>query len=336
MVSLLRYDAARTALAEARRIDEVKDIRDKAIAVKAYARQAGDEALIRLAAEIKLWAERRAGALLAEMKKHQGGNPNLSSRREGLRPTLKALGITYNQSSAWQRVAEIPEQDFVRHLANADLAGLTLRTLLGALLVRERQRHNQRHQSPDAATIALTRLDDLIDSGLKFGTIYVDPPWLYDNQGTRAATRNHYNGLTVEQIAALPVMMLAAHDAHLHLWTTNAFLFACPKIFDAWGFEFRSSFVWVKKQMGIGNYWRNSHELLLTAVRGDAKSFAVSNLQSWILTGRGPHSAKPDQVRSMLEQASPAPRLELFGRREVKGWTVWGDQVAAADLFTEQ
>lgn len=170
-------------------------------------------------------------------------------------------------------------------------------------------------------------LDRLVTRGKKFGTIYADPPWQYDNQGTRAATGNHYSGMTVDELCALPVKELAADDAHLHLWTTNAFLFECPRIFEAWGFEYRSAFVWVKPQMGIGNYWRNSHEYLLTAIRGDAKRFNDHSLKSWVECDRSAHSAKPEHVRHMLERASPGPYLEMFGRLPAPRWTVWGNQI---------
>lgn len=171
-----------------------------------------------------------------------------------------------------------------------------------------------------------------LSAGEKFGCIYADPPWGYSNQATRASTDNHYPTMSVDEIAALPVGELAAERSHLHLWTTNAFLFECPRIFAAWGFEFKSAFIWNKPQMGIGNYWRNSHEYLLLAVRGGLTA-ADRGLKSWGVFDRTEHSAKPEKVRVDVEKLSPGPYLELFGRKPVPGWTVWGNQIRKESLF---
>lgn len=164
-------------------------------------------------------------------------------------------------------------------------------------------------------------------SGEKFGCIYADPPWKYGNQGTRAATNQHYDTMSMAELAAMPVGELAADDSHLHLWTTNAFLFDAHYLLEAWGFEYRSVFVWVKPKMGIGNYWRVSHEFLLLGIRGNAKRFNNRSLKSWGEFERGKHSAKPEHVRGFIESASPGPYLEMFGRNPIAGWTVMGNQI---------
>jgi N6-adenosine-specific RNA methylase IME4 len=222
-------------------------------------------------------------------------------------------------------VAALPPSQADALLDEAEVEGWTRKEMRLAV-----NRIKNEARLPAAAPVAGRKVfdfDALVRNGEKFGCIYADPPWLYDNQGTRASTGNHYGGMTVDELCALPVREIAADDAHLHLWTTNGFLFECPRIFAAWGFEFRSSFVWVKSQMGIGNYWRNSHEFLLTAIRGDAKRFSDKSLKSWLECDRGVHSAKPEQVRHFIEKASPGPYLEMFARSGSPNWTVWGNQI---------
>lgn len=120
--ALARYDRARRALAEAHSVDEVKSIRSKAVAIQAYARQAGDYGMQNMAAEIRLRAERRAGELLREMEKNPGGQPahkgptGLPKAPVG-RPTLKELRISKKQSSTWQSLAAAPEGEFTCAIA---------------------------------------------------------------------------------------------------------------------------------------------------------------------------------------------------------------------------
>lgn len=170
-------------------------------------------------------------------------------------------------------------------------------------------------------------VDDLF-CGKSFTTIYADPPWQYGNQSTRASTDNHYSTMTIEDICELPVSQIVEDKAVLFLWTTNGFLEdALTRVIPSWGFTFKSSIVWVKPQMGIGNYVRNAHEFLLIANRGGMIPNGKSQI-SWHQADRTKHSEKPDAFRHIIEKMVPqGERLEMFARNAFPGWTSWGNQV---------
>jgi N6-adenosine-specific RNA methylase IME4 len=305
-------------------VQEAISVSDVAEAARIYARRVGMSVpLINRATEIKLKAERKAGEILAGMDKAKNRHSTVDS--------LSSLGITGKQSSRWQRAALVPEDKFVNYVQSANQSGREI-TSSGLLKLANAEAPKNGAKSAHGETGICTDLSELVQKGEKFGTIYADPPWRYQNQGTRASTGNHYAGdMSVDEICAMPIAELSAEKCHLHLWTTNAFLFECPKIFKAWGFEFKSSFVWVKPQMGIGNYWRNSHEIMLLAVKGGQTALSRAEM-SWLECKRGQHSAKPDAVRHSIERLSPGPFLELFGRKKVEGWTVFGNQIVE-ELF---
>lgn len=115
---LVRYEEMCRAIDAAYKVDEVKDIHDRAAAIAAYARQAKNFELERRACEIRLRAERKGGQLLKQMEKQQGARGNPGGRgakvvaSRGTTPQLKDLGITRDQSSNWQKLADIPEEGF--------------------------------------------------------------------------------------------------------------------------------------------------------------------------------------------------------------------------------
>lgn len=303
----------------------VKDIRDRAEAIRQYMRQQKSSHVAQnAAAELKIRAERRLGELLADTVR-RGGDRKSNYHRGSLIGKLPE-GVSYNQSSRYQQIASVPAETFEEHVEKTKTSSREL-TSAGVLRLAKIQKAKSTDEcTPQSPPCTVADLYALIDSGKTFGTIYADPPWQYSNQGTRAATDNHYQTLTVQELCQLPISNLAASPGHLHLWTTNGFLQESFQVLESWGFEYKSLFVWVKPQMGIGNYWRVSHELLLLGVRGNAP-FVDKSHKSWLQADRTRHSEKPKEIRQLIEKVSPGPKLELFGRHPVDGWIVWGDQI---------
>jgi N6-adenosine-specific RNA methylase IME4 len=155
-----------------------------------------------------------------------------------------------------------------------------------------------------AGTVDSPRVVSTRGSGMKFTTVYADPPWRYSNTAARGAAENHYRTMSVEEICNEPVKELVTEHAHLHLWTTNAFLFDALEVIRAWGFQYKSCLIWVKPQLGMGNYWRVSHEYLLLGVRGNLP-FNDRKIRSWQLARRTIHSRKPFLFRGLIEQGQP-------------------------------
>lgn len=181
MATLIKYEAARRALAEARRIDEAKDIRDKAVAMQVYAMQAKDRELIDMATDIKLRAERRAGELLAAMPKNKGTQGAAAGRDssggrvirppEDNTPKLSDLGISKDESSRWQKLAAMPDEKFEEELTG--LKGAMRAKTEGGKPRRTGPKPEQRKVSPNVEMrIAARILDDGVSydkAAIEFG-----------------------------------------------------------------------------------------------------------------------------------------------------------------------
>ena len=124
-ISMVKYDAMCTAIEAARQVDEVKDIRDKALAIQMYAKQAKNLDAERHAAEIRVRAERKCGELLAAMPKAVPRGSNQFQAKEQVSNTathpLSDLGITRDQSSTWQKLASVPESTFEEAIAQQEI-----------------------------------------------------------------------------------------------------------------------------------------------------------------------------------------------------------------------
>ena len=106
---------------------------------------------------------------------------------------------------------------------------------------------------------------------------YADPPWDYGaHHQPHYSTEqsDHYATLSFDAVAAFkigdkPVKDFAQDlDAVLFLWVTSPMLHLFMPIIEAWGFDYKTSFVWDKINHNMGHYNSVRHELLLVCVRG--------------------------------------------------------------------
>lgn len=211
-----------------------------------------------------------------------------------------------------------------------DLERKQAKALVAEYRIRSPERDQPKPVQPDVQSDAPP---DLV------GTIVADPPWRYGNTSTRGAAEDHYPTMSIEELCALDVAnQRAADQSHLYLWTTAGHLPDAFTVMAAWGFEYKTYLVWVKPQMGMGNYFRVSTELVLFGVRGGLRT-NDRRLMNYFKADRTKHSAKPQAFRELVKRASPGPYLEMFCRcqrdmlltgcqcsRCEDGWDVWGNQ----------
>lgn len=162
-----------------------------------------------------------------------------------------------------------------------------------------------------------------------FTTIVADPPWSYGNAGTRNAASLMYPTMSLEEICKLGPEVLNPvinpEGAHLYLWTTHVLIRDGFDVLDAWGFTHKATLTWVKQGFGMGNYFRSTTEHVLFGIRGDLPTFTDNTRTHFGGEATG-HSVKPDSFFELAERNSPAPRLEMFARKEREGWACWGNE----------
>jgi N6-adenosine-specific RNA methylase IME4 len=308
-----------TSTMELRQIDDAAEV----LRVMARRSQLGLEAQNRCVI-VRALAERRIGQLLDQTARQPVGRPRNDSRQNHLF-RLRDLGVTPTLQHRASRFLAIPDQEWrdLIERAQRSTAELSISKLLAVAESGARRHRNREHILGGS----IKDLNEFAATRPCCGTILLDPPWEVPGVHLPYAT------MSKEAIRALPIRELANPDrCHLHIWVVPGRICRIAyDLIDFWGFRVVSEFCWTKRRFGQGNYYRIAHETCLVAVwahRDDR--FDHKGLRSWGEFPTGDHSAKPEELRRMIELASPAPRLELFARRPVTGWYSWGYEISTA------
>ena len=310
--------AAKKATADQRIIDEVDDQIRKYSALKIRWQME----LGRRTSEIEKNAEFHGNQHLGDAQ--PSGNTKSKSEK------LKELGISRQRASENERMASEPDivEKYIEHVIEQN----EIPTTSGALkAIKEKKRADKEAKREEKRQENAEKIETLstpLEAKGLFQTIVIDPPWDWGDEGDVnqfGRARPDYYTMSIEEIEKLPVGEIADENCHLYLWVTNRSLPKAFRLINAWGFRYVTCITWVKPSIGMGNYFRGDTEQILFAVKG-SQPLKRHDVGTHFNAPRGDkHSAKPDAFYNLVETCSFAPYIDIFGRREREGWSVWGE-----------
>jgi N6-adenosine-specific RNA methylase IME4 len=276
--------------------------------------------------ELSLGVRAAIADTLASMKK--GSNQHSESSGMSREDAARAAGVSADTLDRYRKIKAV-EDVHAKVLAGTMSLPQAVRTVECRAVAAKAK------EAVSAEGDAGTHLDQLAAQGVSFNLMLADPPWDYDVKGGdsthSAAPERHYPTMTVADIKALPVGRIAAKDSVLWLWTPNCYLKRALEVLEAWGFEYVTCAVWVKRS-GVPSpgVVRPTHETLLMARKGQGLICGEAAMSSVFVDPNSvsKHSQKPAHFAQELERLYPdSGKLELFSRDPRPGWVALGNQV---------
>lgn len=189
---------------------------------------------------------------------------------------------------------------------------------------------------------------------MKFRTVVIDPPVPFEawsEKGKGRAPEQHYDTMSWETLASMPVTSVLEDDAIVHLWATYPRLQETLRLISAWGLTFKTvGFTWVKVNtkrvqpvdkpitdnyywmLGNGYYTRANPEISLLCTYKATPKRLNRGVRNLIVTPLARHSAKPEEMQDRVELLTGGTYLEMFARRQRPGWTCIGYELSGNDI----
>lgn len=193
---------------------------------------------------------------------------------------------------------------------------------------------------------------------MKYDIILADPAWRFNvwsrDTGLGRTADSHYETMTLEQIKALPVELIAKDNSMLFLWATLPMIPEALEVGAAWGFKYvTTAFVWAKLNKnwqgnpldsvdamnrafkpGMGYYTRANAEIVMLFRRGKGLPRCSKGVRQLIVSPIQEHSRKPDETYRRIEDlyGSETSKIELFARRPYPGWVTLGNAINGLSL----
>lgn len=245
-----------------------------------------------------------------------GAVPQKSAEAVETRQELaKAAGVSHDTIAKVEKIEAVATPEVKEQLRKGDMS---INQAYNAIKKEERKEVIQK-QIDEIEQGIMVQPDGLFD------VIAIDPPWnygtSYDAGGRRVA--NPYPEMTQQELKAIELP--AKDDCVLFLWTTQKFIWDAKELLDAWGFTYRSMFVWDKEKIGMGDLIRMQCEFCLIGIKGKPIFKDNHGIRDIIREPRREHSRKPDSFYQIVNDLCVGRKLEYFSREQREGWTVYGN-----------
>lgn len=269
--------------------------------------------------------QREGGSKGGKQKKSEGvgnGSPHLKKEKD--RATDRVAKRTGVSRKTFERVMAIKKSmpKLAARMIKGEISVAAAYKKLKASNVKKKGKKEAKKIKEDFV------VKDLASVPGKWRTVYMDPPWRYDDSGGRGAAENHYSTMSVDELIELPVKELAHSDGCLYwIWTTWPMIRdGYPhKLIEGFGLRWVGEVVWHKLGgPGTGRWLRPVTEVLVLAVSKGAMLIDDKSVEGFLAVEKQNHSKKPEEFYEFLERVSPEPRIELFARNKRDGWWRWG------------
>jgi DNA modification methylase len=298
--ALALRENAQAQLAQIKTLESGVDYLNKVKAIEVWAKaEKKDAELQNMIAEQKIRTQRILGQLLKESDLKRGNAPGSNNREivKSKDTTLQSFGISKDQSSAFQKIAALPEEVFEREIAVAKEESekrveLTTSRVLFAAKEYEQQKKKEQHKQDvmgkrvqnifqdsfingDCLAVLETLPNNSID------IVITDPPYGISYKSNRSkfddaiTKRGLLNDGADEAFTLLDktcevLSRKCAENSHLYFFCSWSVFSQFEKIISEY-FTIKTPIVWDKGNKGSGdleNDWGNQTEIIIFCIQG--------------------------------------------------------------------